>query len=50
MGAPTVTIAIYKSDWEILMKMLSKGAKFRDKFHEMILKEIKEWEEVSTTE
>jgi hypothetical protein len=53
------TIAIYKSDQIELMRMLKKDETFREKIHELILKEKKEseggnedgiWKEETTKE
>lgn len=35
------TIAIYRSDMEALTKMLGKSELYRDKFHELVMKEKK---------
>lgn len=34
----TITIAVYKEDWDSLNKNMKRGETFRDKIHELIKK------------
>lgn len=44
------TIAIYKKDIEELDKIMKRGERYRDKIHELIIKEkgAKQWKEKKT--
>ena len=40
MEKELITIAIYKEDWMKLNNIMKKGEIYRDKFHELIKKEV----------